>query len=87
MANYLKHEALYVVHEEKVLEVIMSMSAHFLSRLVQREAHTGGLIFLLRQSAEGWRVSVRPLGLCAHKCSHVYLRVPCVCALAFFIRV
>lgn len=58
----------------------MLMRAHFLPRLLQSEAYTGGLIFLLgaRQSREGWRVSVRPVALnaCVHKCV-------CVCAHVF----
>lgn len=64
--------------------VIMLIRAHFLSQLLQSEAYTGGLIFLLgaRQSRGG--VSARPVTLhaCAHKCvcSHVYICPSwCVC--------
>lgn len=49
----------------ETLGVIMLMRVDFLSQLLQREACTGGLIFLLRasQNKKGWRVSVSPVAL------------------------
>lgn len=68
----------------------MLMRAHFLSRLLQSGAHTGGLIFLLaaRQSKEGCRVSVRPVALyaCVHKCMCSSVRL-CVCVCLHFLSV
>lgn len=70
----------------------MLTAAHFLSQLLQSEAYTGGLIFLLRdrQSKDGCRVSVGPVALCAcvHKCvcSHVCASVHlCVCVCLHFL--
>lgn len=60
-----------MLYMRKTLGMIMLMRAHFLSRLPQNEAYTGGLIFLLgaRQSKEGWRVSVGlvAFNVCVHK--------------------
>lgn len=77
----------------RTLWVIMLMRAHFLSRLLQSKAYTGGLIFLLgsRQSKEGWRVSARPVACsaCAHKCVHLHVFIHpslCLCVSVFFIR-
>lgn len=48
----------------------MLMRAHFLPQLLQSEAYTGGLIFLLPDKAQrGCRVSARPVvaSACVHK--------------------
>lgn len=72
----------------------MLMRAHFLPQLLQSEAYTGGLIFLLPDKAQrGCRVSARPVvaSACVHKRvrSHASVRrsvLRCVW-LFFFIRV
>lgn len=60
----------------KTLWVIMLMRAHFLSRLFQSGAYTGGLMFPLgaRRSEEGFGVSARPVALtaCVHACGCVF---------------